>query len=166
MPTFEWKGTARNGQTQTGVLVADSKDAVINTMRRQQIVVTAVKEKGKEIALPEVRRRRPAPVHRHLHAAVLRHDRRRSAAGAVPGDPRLAAGPQGLQARADPGAAGRRVGLEPRRLHAQASEGLQRPLHEHGRRRRGRRYSRHDPAAPGDLHRKVRQAELAGEVGR
>jgi type IV pilus assembly protein PilC len=52
MPTFEWKGTARNGQTQTGVLVADSKDAVINTMRRQQIVVTAVKEKGKEIALP------------------------------------------------------------------------------------------------------------------
>ena len=53
MPTFEWKGTARNGQTQTGVLVADSKDAVITTMRRQQIVVTAVKEKGKEIAVPK-----------------------------------------------------------------------------------------------------------------
>jgi type IV pilus assembly protein PilC len=53
MPTFEWKGTARNGQTQTGVLVADSKDTVIAMMRRQQIVVTAVKEKGKEIALPK-----------------------------------------------------------------------------------------------------------------
>ena len=53
MPTFEWKGTSRTGQTQTGVLVADSKDAVINMMRRQQIVVTAVKEKGKEIALPK-----------------------------------------------------------------------------------------------------------------
>jgi type IV pilus assembly protein PilC len=53
MPTFEWKGTARNGQTQTGVLVADSKDAVIAMMRRQQIVVTAIKEKGKEIALPK-----------------------------------------------------------------------------------------------------------------
>ncbi|HKR66632.1 MAG TPA: type II secretion system F family protein, partial [Thermoanaerobaculia bacterium] len=53
MPTFEWKGTARNGQTQSGVLVADSKDAVIAVMRRQQIVVTAVKEKGKEIALPK-----------------------------------------------------------------------------------------------------------------
>ncbi|MBV8516638.1 MAG: type II secretion system F family protein [Acidobacteria bacterium] len=53
MPTFEWKGTARNGQTQSGVLVADSKDAVITVMRRQQIVVTAVKEKGKEIALPK-----------------------------------------------------------------------------------------------------------------
>ena len=53
MPTFEWKGTARNGQSQTGVLVADSKDTVIAQMRRQQIVVTAVKEKGKEIALPK-----------------------------------------------------------------------------------------------------------------
>src|SRR6185295_16066843 len=53
MPTFEWKGRGRNGQTQTGVLVAESKDAVIAMMRRQQIVVTAVKEKGKEIALPK-----------------------------------------------------------------------------------------------------------------
>jgi type IV pilus assembly protein PilC len=33
--------------------VADSKDAVISMMRRQQVVVTAVKEKGKEIALPK-----------------------------------------------------------------------------------------------------------------
>jgi len=53
MPTFEWKGTARNGQSQTGTVAADSKDAVIAIMRRQQIVVTAVKEKGKEIALPK-----------------------------------------------------------------------------------------------------------------
>src|SRR5437763_10852624 len=53
MPTFEWKGTARNGQTQTGVLVADTKDAVIAALRRQQIQVTAVKEKGKEIAVPK-----------------------------------------------------------------------------------------------------------------
>jgi type IV pilus assembly protein PilC len=52
MPTFEWKGRGRTGE-QAGVLVADSKDAVINTLRRQQIVVTAVKEKGKEIALPK-----------------------------------------------------------------------------------------------------------------
>jgi type IV pilus assembly protein PilC len=52
MPTFEWKGRGRNGQNQTGVLVADSKDAVITAMRRQQVVVTAVKEKGKEISVP------------------------------------------------------------------------------------------------------------------
>ncbi len=53
MPTFEWKGRTREGRDQTGVLVADSKDAVIAMMRRQQVVVTAVKEKGKEIAVPK-----------------------------------------------------------------------------------------------------------------
>ena len=54
MPTFEWKGTARNGQVQTGVQVADTKDTVVAMMRRQQIVVTNVKEKGKEIAVPKL----------------------------------------------------------------------------------------------------------------
>jgi len=52
MPTFEWKGRGRAGET-AGVLVADTKDAVIATLRRQQIVVTAVKEKGKELAFPK-----------------------------------------------------------------------------------------------------------------
>src|SRR4026209_1834091 len=51
MPTFEWKGRGRTGET-AGVLVADTKDAVVAQLRRQQIVVTAVKEKGKEIAVP------------------------------------------------------------------------------------------------------------------
>src|SRR5438034_2178433 len=52
MPTFEWKGRSRAGDT-AGVLVADTKDAVIATLRRQQIVITAVKEKGKELAFPK-----------------------------------------------------------------------------------------------------------------
>jgi len=52
MPTFEWKGRGRTGDT-AGVLVADTKDAVIAALRRQQIVVTAVKEKGKELAFPK-----------------------------------------------------------------------------------------------------------------
>ena len=52
MPTFEWKGRGRAGDT-AGVLVADSKDAVVASLRRQQIVVTAVKEKGKELAFPK-----------------------------------------------------------------------------------------------------------------
>jgi type IV pilus assembly protein PilC len=38
------------------VLVADSKDAVLAVLRRQQIVPITVKEKGKEIALPKLRR--------------------------------------------------------------------------------------------------------------
>jgi len=52
MPQFEWKGT-RAGQVQTGVLTADSKEAVMTQLRRQRIEPTVVKEKGKEIAVPK-----------------------------------------------------------------------------------------------------------------
>ncbi|MFA6959110.1 MAG: type II secretion system F family protein [Thermoanaerobaculia bacterium] len=53
MPTFEWKGKGKNGQDTSGQLVADNKDAAIAALRRQQIIVTAVKEKGKELAFPK-----------------------------------------------------------------------------------------------------------------
>ena len=56
MPSFEWKGRDRGGRPQGGVLVADSKDSVLAVLRRQQIVPITVKEKGKEIALPKLRR--------------------------------------------------------------------------------------------------------------
>jgi len=56
MPSFEWKGRDRGGRPQGGVLVADSKEAVLAVLRRQQIVPITVKEKGKEIALPKLRR--------------------------------------------------------------------------------------------------------------
>ena len=54
MPNFSWKGRTREGGTQEGVLVADNKDAVISALRRQQIIVTAVTERGKEFALPKL----------------------------------------------------------------------------------------------------------------
>jgi len=53
MPQFAWKGKTRGGAAQEGVLAADSKDSVIAMLRKQQIMVTAVTEKGKEIALPK-----------------------------------------------------------------------------------------------------------------
>jgi type IV pilus assembly protein PilC len=56
MPSFEWKGRDRGGRPQSGILVADNKEAVLAVLRRQQIVPLAVKEKGKEIALPKIRR--------------------------------------------------------------------------------------------------------------
>jgi type IV pilus assembly protein PilC len=59
MPTFEWKGRGRAGE-QTGVLVADNKETVVAMLRRQQIVVTAVKEKGKELAFPKFGGKVPA----------------------------------------------------------------------------------------------------------
>ena len=54
MPNYNWKGRTRGGRIQEGVLVADSKDAAIAALRKQQIIVTAVTEKGKEFALPKL----------------------------------------------------------------------------------------------------------------
>ncbi|HET6373457.1 MAG TPA: type II secretion system F family protein, partial [Candidatus Polarisedimenticolia bacterium] len=54
MPNYAWKGRTRAGKTQEGVLVAENKDAVIAVLRKQQITVTAVTEKGKEFALPKM----------------------------------------------------------------------------------------------------------------
>jgi type IV pilus assembly protein PilC len=53
MPQFEWKGRKRSGEMVDGVMTADSKDAVVAALRRQQIVAVKIKEKGKELALPK-----------------------------------------------------------------------------------------------------------------
>ena len=54
MPNYTWKGRPRAGKTQEGVLVAENKDAAIAMLRKQQLTVTAVTEKGKEFALPKM----------------------------------------------------------------------------------------------------------------
>lgn len=54
MPNYSWKGRTRGGRVQEGVLVADTKEAAIAALRKQQIIVTAVTEKGKEFALPKM----------------------------------------------------------------------------------------------------------------
>src|SRR5258708_23987873 len=53
MPVYSWKGKNKMGKMQEGTLSADTKDAVIGLLRRQQIMVTAVTEKGKELAIPK-----------------------------------------------------------------------------------------------------------------
>lgn len=53
MPAYVFKGKTRAGAATSGERTADSKDAVISMLRREQILVTSVKEKGKEIALPK-----------------------------------------------------------------------------------------------------------------
>jgi type IV pilus assembly protein PilC len=53
MPAYVFKGKTRSGAVTSGERTADSKDAVIAMLRREQILVTSVKEKGKEIALPK-----------------------------------------------------------------------------------------------------------------
>jgi len=51
MPSFAWKGRTRAGQVQEGVLLADTRDAAVAVLRRQQIQVTTIREKGREIKL-------------------------------------------------------------------------------------------------------------------
>jgi type IV pilus assembly protein PilC len=51
MPSFVWKGRTRAGQVQEGQLLADSRDAAVAVLRRQQIQVTNIREKGREIKL-------------------------------------------------------------------------------------------------------------------
>ena len=53
MPAFVWKGKTRDGKAISGERVADSKEAVMALLRRDQILVSSVKEKGKEMVLPK-----------------------------------------------------------------------------------------------------------------
>jgi type IV pilus assembly protein PilC len=54
MPAFVFKGKNREGKAISGERVADSKEAVMALLRREQILVSSVKEKGKELALPKL----------------------------------------------------------------------------------------------------------------
>jgi type IV pilus assembly protein PilC len=59
MPNYSWKGRNRAGLVKEGVLVADSKEVALASLRRQNIVVTGIRERGKEISLTKVGRRVP-----------------------------------------------------------------------------------------------------------
>jgi type IV pilus assembly protein PilC len=60
MPNYAWKGRNRAGLVQEGVLAADSKDIALASLRRQNIVVTGIRERGKEMALTKMGRKVPA----------------------------------------------------------------------------------------------------------
>ncbi len=59
MPNYVWKGRNRAGLVQEGVLASDSKDLALASLRRQNIVVTGIRERGKEISLTKVGRKVP-----------------------------------------------------------------------------------------------------------
>lgn len=52
MPVFTYRGTNRAGATVSGELAATSKSELVNSLKRQQISVTKMSEKGKEFSLP------------------------------------------------------------------------------------------------------------------
>src|SRR6266852_5348936 len=53
MPAFVWKGKTRDGKAVSGERVADNREAVMAVLRRDQILVSSVREKGKEVSLPK-----------------------------------------------------------------------------------------------------------------
>jgi type II secretory pathway component PulF len=52
MPVFTYRGTNRAGSSISGELTANNKTELANLLRRQQITVTKMSEKGKEFNLP------------------------------------------------------------------------------------------------------------------
>ncbi len=52
MPVFTYRGTNRAGASVSGELMAANKNELINNLKRQQINVTKMSEKGKEFNLP------------------------------------------------------------------------------------------------------------------
>src|SRR3982750_3060053 len=54
MPTFVFKGRNRLNEIVVGERVADNREALRQTLRREQVTLTSVKEKGREIGIPKI----------------------------------------------------------------------------------------------------------------
>jgi type IV pilus assembly protein PilC len=56
MPTYVFKGRNRMGETIVGERTADNRDALRQMLGREQVTLTSVKEKGREIAVPKLKK--------------------------------------------------------------------------------------------------------------
>jgi type IV pilus assembly protein PilC len=54
MPTYVFKGRNRLNETVVGERVADNRDSLRQILRKEQVVLTSVKEKGREIGIPRL----------------------------------------------------------------------------------------------------------------
>jgi type IV pilus assembly protein PilC len=54
MPTYVFKGRNRLNEIVVGERVADNREALRQILRREQVTLTSVKEKGREIAFPKI----------------------------------------------------------------------------------------------------------------
>src|SRR6266850_2347080 len=54
MPTYVFKGRNRLNEIVVGERVADNRDALRQILRREQVTLTAVKEKGRELGIPKI----------------------------------------------------------------------------------------------------------------
>src|SRR6478735_3998203 len=58
MPTYVFKGRNRVNEVISGERVADNREALRQVLRREQITLMSVKEKGREIGIPKLSGRR------------------------------------------------------------------------------------------------------------
>ena len=54
MPTYVFKGRNKLNEIVVGERVADNRDALRQVLRREQVTLTSVKEKGREIGIPKI----------------------------------------------------------------------------------------------------------------
>src|SRR5712671_5429008 len=54
MPTYVFKGRNRMNEIVDGERVADNREALRQVLRKEQVTITAVKEKGREIGIPKL----------------------------------------------------------------------------------------------------------------
>jgi len=54
MPTYVFKGRNRMNEIVVGERVADNREALRQILRREQVTLTSVKEKGREIGIPKI----------------------------------------------------------------------------------------------------------------
>ncbi len=57
MPTYVFKGRNRLGEVMVGERIAESREVLRQLLRREQVMLTSVKEKGREIAVPKIGKR-------------------------------------------------------------------------------------------------------------
>src|SRR5437870_9393509 len=58
MPTYVFKGRNRMNEIVTGERLANNREALRQILRREQVTLTSVKEKGREIGIPKLAGRR------------------------------------------------------------------------------------------------------------
>src|SRR5438046_622643 len=61
MPTYVFKGRNRMNEIVTGERLANNREALRQILRREQVTLTSVKEKGREIGIPRLAGRKKVP---------------------------------------------------------------------------------------------------------
>ena len=57
MPTYAFQGRSRSGEVVLGERLADSREALRQLLRGEQVLLTSAQEKGREIAIPKIAKR-------------------------------------------------------------------------------------------------------------